>query len=260
MINLISIFQITCTREEFLDLSLTLKQASDAALERNFSQISLEDDASEDEPPPHDTSVRLADLLNFWVLPTKLDGENAFACENCPKTEGSSQKIAYRPAIQQFAIEALPPILLFHLQRFIFQGEAHGKRRLSKDNRHVAAPLILDMGPYVSRTKQPADCEGSPTKKSSLLGSLVRRKSSVKSSSTLCTEDCLPGSSFRYELQAMVVHEGGSTESGHYIAIVRSRQGLWIRISDESVRVIDPRQVPQHNPYLLFYRRIDCCS
>lgn len=62
-----------------------------------------------------------------------------------------------------------------------------------------------------------------------------------------------------YELGAMVVHDGGMG-GGHYMAYARRRNGLtftedWIWFSDQHFGVVDPTEVFDSEPFLLFYER-----
>lgn len=57
-----------------------------------------------------------------------------------------------------------------------------------------------------------------------------------------------------YRLSAMVIHEGSSVDSGHYVAVVRYSEDDWWHASDTSVRRLQGT-LSNYNPYLLFYTR-----
>jgi ubiquitin C-terminal hydrolase len=58
-----------------------------------------------------------------------------------------------------------------------------------------------------------------------------------------------------YELFGVVVHTGGSVSSGHYIALVRSANGQWLQMNDESVSHISAPDILKQQAYILFYRQ-----
>ena len=78
------------------------------------------------------------------------------------------------------------------------------------------------------------------------------------------------GVDFSYELYAIIVHIGESTQSGHYIAHVRGTEGTnksWYTMNDKSVEKCSESELKEllneeadirsfSTPYILFYRKI----
>lgn len=64
-----------------------------------------------------------------------------------------------------------------------------------------------------------------------------------------------PTKNVTYELSAVVCHEGSSTNSGHYYAVVRSPDGNWTTKDDSFQRDIRLDQVLAKKAYVLFYTR-----
>lgn len=60
----------------------------------------------------------------------------------------------------------------------------------------------------------------------------------------------------KYELHAVLVHAGYSTDCGHYYAFVRGSSGQWYEMNDESVRWVSLDTVLQQKAYMLFYSRV----
>lgn len=61
----------------------------------------------------------------------------------------------------------------------------------------------------------------------------------------------------RYKLIAIIVHEGRSLSSGHYIAICRQPAGGWAVYDDDEVHSISENKVKkQENAYILIYSRL----
>lgn len=60
----------------------------------------------------------------------------------------------------------------------------------------------------------------------------------------------------KYDLYAVLVHAGYSTDCGHYYAFVRGSSGQWYEMNDESVRWVSVETVLQQKAYMLFYTRV----
>lgn len=62
---------------------------------------------------------------------------------------------------------------------------------------------------------------------------------------------------FKYQLLSVVVHEGRSLSSGHYIAHCKQPDGSWATYDDEYINIISERDVlKEHNAYYLLYTRL----
>lgn len=62
-----------------------------------------------------------------------------------------------------------------------------------------------------------------------------------------------------YELYGIIMHHGSSLKSGHYTTYVKSSNGTWLHVDDESVTTISKKTVfkASSEAYVLFYSRID---
>lgn len=134
-------------------------------------------------------------------------------------------------AKRQELIEALPPVLILHLKRFLYDTNVGDVVKIGK---HVSFGPELEISPdLIAPTRRPAQ----PVK---------------------------------YQLFGALYHHGQSASGGHYTLDVlhpnrdmndRPRQA-WIRIDDELVSDVRPDDVFGGTPrddrcaYLLFYRRI----
>jgi ubiquitin C-terminal hydrolase len=209
--------EVTKMKEPFMDISLPLSLSSD-----DYGRPSEENELGMSRLRIEDGEPTLVDLLRYWESPAKLEAENAFACEACPRkmsiAEGEERpNFIYRSATQQFMLSGeLPPVLIFHLQRFEMRAIGRCGVRLCKDHKSVDIPEFLDLEPFVDHAA--AD-----------------------------------GESLRYRLTAMVIHEGSSSESGHYVAVTRYGDAWWYS-SDSQVRPASA--LSYYNPYLVFYNRI----
>jgi len=133
---------------------------------------------------------------------------------------------AFVDATKQVCIEALPPLLVLHLKRFVYD-EVYGVQKSSKP---VSFGLELTVRPEV-------------------LSPPLRRMGDIH----------------RYELYSVVYHHGRLASGGHYTAAVRRQDGSgWLHFDDTNVWPIPVEEVTQNNrmlqdagdAYLLFYQRV----
>ena len=59
----------------------------------------------------------------------------------------------------------------------------------------------------------------------------------------------------KYQLNAVLVHIGHSSSSGHYYCFVKNSNGFWYRMDDSDVSVVSKNHVLQQQAYVLFYTR-----
>ncbi|MEE6499991.1 hypothetical protein FKM82_003661 [Ascaphus truei] len=126
---------------------------------------------------------------------------------------------------RRVTLEELPPVLVLHLKRFVFE-KTGGCQKLIKN---IEYPVDLEISKDLL----------SPGVKSKIFK--VQRT---------------------YRLFAVVYHHGNSATGGHYTTDV-FQIGLngWLRIDDQTVKVINQYQVVkqtvERTAYLLYYRRVD---
>ncbi|OXB54581.1 hypothetical protein ASZ78_016114 [Callipepla squamata] len=126
---------------------------------------------------------------------------------------------------RRVTLEELPPVLVLHLKRFVYE-KTGGCQKLIKN---IEYPVDLEISKELL----------SPGVKSKIF----------KGQRT-------------YRLFAVVYHHGNSATGGHYTTDV-FQIGLngWLRIDDQAVKVIHQYQVvkpsAERTAYLLYYRRVD---
>jgi len=144
----------------------------------------------------------------------------------CPKTKQAVE------ASKSTTLEELPPILVLHLKRFVYDGSLSGKGS-QKLLKNVDFPVDLEIP---SKILSPA------TKP---------RWMALKQRS--------------YKLFAVVYHNGTEATKGHYVTdIYHTGLATWIRADDSILKVMPESLVLAHSansvPYILFYRRADTIS
>ncbi|RDX46907.1 cysteine proteinase [Lentinus brumalis] len=134
-------------------------------------------------------------------------------------------------ATQQVLIEALPPVLILHMKRFLYDIKVGDVVKVGKQ---VSFSSELDIPPEIispaKRTAQPV----------------------------------------KYQLFGVLYHHGMSASGGHYTLdvlhpnreLTERPRAAWIRIDDELVSDVRPEDVfggqdrEDRQPYLLFYKRV----
>ena len=61
---------------------------------------------------------------------------------------------------------------------------------------------------------------------------------------------------YKYELYAMILHDGRFINHGHFIAFVMDENHVWYKADDVSIYRIKEEAVMKSCPYVLFYKRI----
>ncbi|CAB1426734.1 unnamed protein product [Pleuronectes platessa] len=182
-------------------------------------------------------------LFQFTEVETLTDN-NSLLCVTCTKQRGNKNKAAgsknnvYTDALKQMLISSPPPVLTLHMKRFKQSG--HG---ISKVNRHVQFPLILDLASFcVEKCKNVT--EGETRILYSLYG-IVEHSGTMRGG--------------HYTGYVKVRPEGPKpTSNGHAsdAGDVEPAKGSWFYVSDTSVQPASESKVQSCQAYLLFYERI----
>uniref|UniRef100_A0A6Q2ZJQ4 Ubiquitin carboxyl-terminal hydrolase n=1 Tax=Esox lucius TaxID=8010 RepID=A0A6Q2ZJQ4_ESOLU len=212
------------------DTDLEMDTSVDTELERECTVSQLDPKqafhtlASRAVPEKQECSVQSC-LYQFTEV-EMLTQNNCLQCFTCTKRQTStsgSKKSVYTEALKQMLISCPPTVLTLHLKRF--QQMGYG---VSKVNRHVLFPPILDLAPFCS-----VNCKG-----------------------------VSDGGRVLYSLYGVVEHSG-TMRGGHYTAYVKARPsypgslaGVWFHVSDSSVQPVSESKVQSSQAYLLFYERI----
>ena len=76
--------------------------------------------------------------------------------------------------------------------------------------------------------------------------------------------ECGDNKTGRYELFAIITHQGRTAEGGHYVGWVKKSSKKWLVFDDETVAEIDAERIKElygggdwHTAYMCFYRKMD---
>lgn len=125
-------------------------------------------------------------------------------------------------ANRKMSLARLPPILILHMKRFLYNATTN---RVEKLDKHITIKERIEI---------PREC----------LSPGLRDK--VKKNP-------------RYELNGLVLHHGIGAEGGHYTAETK-RNNKWFKVDDNKVNEVKISDVincdPKRTPYLLFYKKV----
>ncbi|XP_004471983.2 ubiquitin carboxyl-terminal hydrolase 38 [Dasypus novemcinctus] len=155
-----------------------------------------------------ETPPSVTDLLNYFLAPEILTGDNQYYCENCASLQNAEKTMH---------ITEEPEYLILTLLRFSYDQKYHVRRKIL-DN--VSLPLILELP--VKRTTTLSSLSESWSIDVDLTDISENLAKKLKPSGT--EETCCP-KLVSYLLSSVVVHSGISSESGHYYSYARNITG-----------------------------------
>ncbi|GER56096.1 ubiquitin carboxyl-terminal hydrolase, partial [Striga asiatica] len=181
------------TYDPFIDISLDLN--TNGPFSRN---------STSSKPNEALTTPSLANCLDQFTRPEKLEPDQKLYCENCREKQN---------ALKQLSLEKLPLVLCLHIKRFEHSAT---RRMCRKIDRHLKFPFSLDMGPYLS-------------------SSIIKKRFGNRVFSFEGEEN--DSSSAEFEVFAVVTHSG-MLESGHYVTYLRLSD-QWYKCDDAWVTEVD---------------------
>ncbi|KAJ7320486.1 hypothetical protein JRQ81_019997 [Phrynocephalus forsythii] len=145
------------------------------------------------------------DLLNYYLAPEVLKGDNEYYCERCASLQNTEKTMQ---------IVEEPEYLILTLLRFSYDPKCHIRRKILDD---VSLPLVLELP--VRRTVPSNTVSGMwsmGVEFSDTGENLVKKLKPCGAEEENCPQ-LVP-----YVLSSVVVHSGISSESGHYYSYARN--------------------------------------
>ncbi|KFV88733.1 Ubiquitin carboxyl-terminal hydrolase 38, partial [Struthio camelus australis] len=151
----------------------------------------------------------VTDLLNYFLAPEILSGDNKYYCEKCASLQNAEKTMQ---------IIEEPEYLILTLLRFSYDPKCHIRRKIL-DN--VSLPLVLEL-PVKRATSPLAVVSGawSVDVEISDIGENLAKKLKPSGADEVTCPQLVP-----YMLSSVVVHSGVSSESGHYYSYARNVTG-----------------------------------
>ncbi|KAF3818608.1 hypothetical protein GH733_012025 [Mirounga leonina] len=179
------------------------------------------------QKPGGGSTPSVTDLLNYFLAPEILTGDNQYYCENCASLQNAEKTMQ---------ITEEPEYLILTLLRFSYDQKYHVRRKIL-DN--VSLPLVLELP--VKRTTSFSSLSESWSIDVDFTDSSENLAKKLKPSGTeeTCCSRLVP-----YLLSSVVVHSGISSESGHYYSYARNI----------TVQKITSR-FPKDTAYVLLYKK-----
>ncbi|KAB0369920.1 hypothetical protein FD755_017882 [Muntiacus reevesi] len=159
------------------------------------------------QKPGGETTPSVTDLLNYFLAPEILTGDNQYYCENCASLQNAEKTMQ---------ITEEPEYLILTLLRFSYDQKYHVRRKIL-DN--VSLPLVLELP--VKRTPFSSLSESwSLDVDFTDISENLAKKLKPSGTEEACSPKLVP-----YLLSSVVVHSGVSSESGHYYSYARNITG-----------------------------------
>ncbi|XP_010853018.1 PREDICTED: ubiquitin carboxyl-terminal hydrolase 38 [Bison bison bison] len=159
------------------------------------------------QKPGGETTPSVTDLLNYFLAPEILTGDNQYYCENCASLQNAEKTMQ---------ITEEPEYLILTLLRFSYDQKYHVRRKIL-DN--VSLPLVLELP--VKRTPFSSLSESwSLDVDFTDISENLAKKLKPSGTEEACSPKLVP-----YLLSSVVVHSGVSSESGHYYSYARNVTG-----------------------------------
>uniref|UniRef100_A0A8C3EPI8 Ubiquitin carboxyl-terminal hydrolase n=1 Tax=Corvus moneduloides TaxID=1196302 RepID=A0A8C3EPI8_CORMO len=154
-------------------------------------------------------TLSVTDLLNYFLAPEILSGDNKYYCEKCASLQNAEKTMQ---------IIEEPEYLILTLLRFSYDPKCHIRRKIL-DN--VSLPLVLEL-PVKRATSPLAVVSGgwSVGVEISDTGENLAKKLKPSGADEVTCPQLVP-----YVLSSVVVHSGVSSESGHYYSYARNVTG-----------------------------------
>lgn len=174
-----------------------------------ISELKVENNGDMSQSLVGKNTLSVTDLLNYFLAPEILSGDNKYYCEKCASLQNAEKTMQ---------IIEEPEYLILTLLRFSYDPKCHIRRKIL-DN--VSLPLVLEL-PVKRATPPLAVVSGgwSVGVEISDTGENLAKKLKPSGADEVTCPQLVP-----YVLSSVVVHSGVSSESGHYYSYARNVTG-----------------------------------
>ncbi|XP_061047624.1 ubiquitin carboxyl-terminal hydrolase 38 isoform X2 [Eubalaena glacialis] len=196
----------SAVNERMVDSPDEFRCTEDTSVPNDSSKMLVNKDVP--QKPGGETTSSVTDLLNYFLAPEILTGDNQYYCENCASLQNAEKTMQ---------ITEEPEYLILTLLRFSYDQKYHVRRKIL-DN--VSLPLVLELP--VKRTTSFSSLSESWSLDVDFTDISENLAKKLKPSGTeeACSPKLVP-----YLLSSVVVHSGVSSESGHYYSYARNITG-----------------------------------
>ncbi|XP_019389950.1 PREDICTED: ubiquitin carboxyl-terminal hydrolase 38 isoform X1 [Crocodylus porosus] len=172
----------------------------------------------------NESTPSVTDLLNYFLAPEILNGENKYYCETCASLQNAEKTMQ---------IVEEPEYLILTLLRFSYDPKCHIRRKILDS---VSLPLVLELP--VKRTASPLSTVSGGWPEDvefSDIGENLAKKLKPSGADEVNCPQLVP-----YVLSSVVVHSGVSSESGHYYSYARNVTGSGLCHQSKTLSLISP--------------------
>ncbi|XP_028024100.2 ubiquitin carboxyl-terminal hydrolase 38 isoform X1 [Balaenoptera acutorostrata] len=196
----------SAVNERMADSPDEFRCTEDTSVPNDSSKMLVNKDVP--QKPGGETTSSVTDLLNYFLAPEILTGDNQYYCENCASLQNAEKTMQ---------ITEEPEYLILTLLRFSYDQKYHVRRKILDS---VSLPLVLELP--VKRTTSFSSLSESWSLDVDFTDISENLAKKLKPSGTeeACSPKLVP-----YLLSSVVVHSGVSSESGHYYSYARNITG-----------------------------------
>ena len=266
---------ISIHKECFTDLFLAFPdtkeeptyQLEDTEMKEDDKNPSKGDSTSTVEPEKRDISMQ--QLVNLYLSPEKLTGENQYHCNKCKSLQDG---------IKTMKILEGPEHLICTLMRFKYDRTLNRKSKVFTNVKYEL-DLNIPVTKYSEKCKSSKNIKkqyqnlSEKATKDNTPSNLKQSKNQMEHIN--CDENHdVQNIEKLYTLYAIVVHQGYSSDGGHYFTYAKvpkksgqisaSNDDLWYIFNDSNVKysnfesfLRDSKKFPADTAYVLFYQKID---
>ncbi|KAM6120166.1 LOW QUALITY PROTEIN: ubiquitin carboxyl-terminal hydrolase 38 [Pterocles gutturalis] len=206
----------------------------------------VQDNSDMSQRPVDINTPSVTDLLNYFLAPEILSGDNKYYCEKCASLQNAEKTMQ---------IIEEPEYLILTLLRFSYDPKCHIRRKILDD---VSLPLVLEL-PLRRATSPLAVVSGgcSVGVEVSDIGENLAKKLKPSGADEVTCPQLVP-----YVLNSVVVHSGVSSESGHYYSYARNvtgsgPSGLWHQSTALSLVSPQDKLLTEESPCTIVENELD---
>ncbi|XP_070553223.1 ubiquitin carboxyl-terminal hydrolase 38-like [Ptychodera flava] len=172
----------------------------------------------------HKEKAKLEELIDHFLAPEILEGENKYYCEKCQSLQN---------AVRYLEIKHPPQFLILTLLRFSYDVKLHTRSKLLTDVKYprlLRLPLRGSQSSKLDLVSRLRADEGADAMSQS--PSMKRRCHSSQDGKDM--SDCYDREYRTYALTSAIVHSGTSSESGHYYCYGRHTTPVNLHVDEDS--------------------------
>ncbi|KAF2069601.1 hypothetical protein CYY_009082 [Polysphondylium violaceum] len=168
----------------------------------------------------------IIDSFYAFIDEDNLVGDNKYKCESCDSRVD---------AIKRTLIDRLPNTLVVQLKRFEYDLD---NMRNNKLNDYIEFPTLLDIEPFTLDFAEKKDKKNDNNNNNN-----DNSNNNGTDNNEIPKEKEKEKQNYKYILTGIILHQG-TADYGHYISLIRDKNGYWFELNDTLVQPYDWNRIP----------------